>query len=102
MKNNVPPVLVTFAFLFFVLLPKAHAVSPAPDGGYPGGNTAEGTNALFSVTTGIQNTALGQQALFHLTYGNENTAVGFQTLFNNTTGTENTACGSQALAANTI
>ena len=29
-----------------VLLPGARAVSPAPDGGYPGGNTAEGQNAL--------------------------------------------------------
>jgi hypothetical protein len=26
----------------------ARAVVPAPNGGYPGGNTAEGTNALFS------------------------------------------------------
>ena len=28
------------------LLPGAQAVSPPPDGGYPGGNTAEGQNAL--------------------------------------------------------
>jgi len=28
------------------------AVSPPPDGGYAGGNTAEGTNALLSLTTG--------------------------------------------------
>jgi hypothetical protein len=41
------------------LLPNAQAVSPAPDGGYTGGNTAEGTNALFHLTTGIWNTALG-------------------------------------------
>ena len=36
----------------FGLLPKAQAVNPPPDGGYPGGNTAEGQNALFSLTTG--------------------------------------------------
>ena len=29
------------------LLPAAFAVDPPPDGGYPNGNTAEGTNALF-------------------------------------------------------
>jgi hypothetical protein len=39
------------------LLPKAQAVVPAPDGGYPNGNTAEGTNALLNLTNGIWNTA---------------------------------------------
>src|SRR5947207_5891506 len=42
--------------------PQAPAVSPAPDGGYPGNNTAEGTSALFSLTSGIDNTALGFNA----------------------------------------
>ena len=37
------PVLV-----FVGLAHIAQAVSPAPDGGYPGGNTAEGTKPLFS------------------------------------------------------
>ena len=27
------------------LLPRTHAVVPAPDGGYPGGNTADGQKA---------------------------------------------------------
>lgn len=44
----------------FGLLPGAQAVSPAPDGGYPGGNTAEGQNALFSLTSGTYNTAVGR------------------------------------------
>jgi hypothetical protein len=35
----------------------ALAVSPAPDGGYAGNNTAEGTSALFSLTSGADNTA---------------------------------------------
>jgi hypothetical protein len=37
------------------LLPKAQAVVPAPDGGYPGANTTEGgSGALFSLTTRYQ------------------------------------------------
>ena len=36
----------------FALSPTARAVTPAPDGGYPNNNTAEGDNALFSLTTG--------------------------------------------------
>ncbi len=36
----------------FALSPTAQAVVPAPDGGYPVGNTVEGQNALLSLTTG--------------------------------------------------
>jgi trimeric autotransporter adhesin len=79
----------------------AQAVVPAPDGGYPGANTAEGTNALFSLTSGIDNTALGFQALYHNTTGNNNTAEGFRALFSNTIGTQNTANGANALFSNT-
>jgi hypothetical protein len=81
--------------------PNAFGVSPAPDGGYSSGNTAEGTNALFSRTSGVWNTALGYQALYHVTTGNQNTATGFQTLFNTTTGSLSVANGSQALFNNT-
>ena len=35
----------------FALSPSAQAVDPPPDGGYPGNNTAEGDDALFSLTT---------------------------------------------------
>jgi hypothetical protein len=95
--------LITLALACFALLlaPNAFAVSPAPDGGYPGGNTAEGASALFSLSTGVQNTALGHQTLFHLTTGSQNTATGFQTLLSNTTGSSNVANGSQALYHNT-
>ena len=55
--------------------PNMQAVSPPPDGGYPGGNTAEGQNALLSLT-GTYNTAVGLFSLRTLTEGRFNTAVG--------------------------
>ena len=79
----------------------AYGVSPAPDGGYAGNNTAEGTSALFNLTSGIDNTGLGFQALFHETTGNYNTATGYRVLFSNTTGSQNTASGINALSTNT-
>jgi hypothetical protein len=82
-------------------LPTMQAVSPTPDGGYPGGNTAEGgSGALFSLTTGTNNTAVGSSALFSLTTGIQNTAVGAQALKNNTAN-DNSAEGFQALVNNT-
>src|SRR5882762_4745327 len=80
--------------------PKAQALSPAPDGGYPGGNTAEGQNALFSLTTGPYNTAVGLFSLMTITDAGYNTAIGAGTLLVNTEG-ENTATGAGALFSNT-
>jgi hypothetical protein len=61
----------------FALLPtKAQSVSPPPDGGYAGGNTAEGQQALFSLTTGTYNTAVGFLSLRSNADGNFNTAIG--------------------------
>ena len=81
--------------------PKAFGVSPAPDGGYPGGNTAEGDSALFSLTTGgVYNTANGLEALFSDTTGSQNTANGAFALPSNTTGNNNTANGFGALYNN--
>jgi len=91
--------LTMFAFLTFCLT--ALAVSPPPDGGYPGGNTAEGQNALVSRTTGGYNTALGFFSLSALTDGNFNTATGAGTLLSNTAN-ENTAMGAGALLSNTV
>ena len=91
-------VLGLLALISLALPLVAHAVSPAPDGGYAGSNTAEGTSALFSLTTGIDNTGLGYQALFHETTSNYNTATGYRVLFNNTTGSQNTASGANALS----
>ena len=45
-------ILIPFVLICVATLPGAHAVVPAPDGGYPNFNTAEGQSALFSLTTG--------------------------------------------------
>src|ERR1700719_311343 len=100
MKTSMPLVLITIALVCFALSPKAQAVSPAPDGGYPGGNTAEGQSALFSRTTGGYNTAVGFLSLRSDTTGQLNTAIGAGTLLANT-GDENTATGAGALLSNT-
>ena len=96
-----PGVFVLVAFGGLALSPMAQGVSPAPDGGYPGSNTAEGDNALFNLASGLDNTALGFDALFSNTTANFNTAVGFDALFRNTTGFQNTATGVNALIGNT-
>jgi hypothetical protein len=85
----------------FAVFPRAQAVVPAPDGGYPGGNTAEGDFALFSLTTGASNTAIGFIALASNTTGDFNTAEGSNALVTNTTGFQNTATGANALFSNT-
>jgi hypothetical protein len=92
--------LIPLVFACFALLPRAQAVLPAPDGGYPGGNTAEGTNALLSRTSGVFNTAIGLNALLKDTTGSRNTANGVNALRLNTTGTSNTAIGTNTLFVN--
>jgi Chaperone of endosialidase len=94
--------LFPLALVCFGLSPATRAVSPAPDGGYPGQNTAEGEQALLSLTTGLWNTALGFQALKSDTTGYSNTATGGRALFSNTAGIQNTANGAFALFANTL
>src|SRR5437868_2452705 len=94
-------VLVALVFTWLAFSSTAQAVTPAPDGGYPNDNTAEGDSALFSLTTGVGNTANGSQALFSVTIGDGNTASGFNALQANTSGFSNTATGIAALAGNT-
>jgi hypothetical protein len=95
--------LIAIALVCFGLAsaPNAFGVSPAPDGAYPGANTAEGQSALQNLTSGIHDTALGYQTLLGNTTGHDNVASGFQALFSNTTGNYETATGSQALFKNT-
>src|SRR6478672_9254214 len=76
--------VIALSLAGFAFLPTLRAVLPAPDGGYPGGNTAEGTNALFNLTSGTRNTALGFNTLYNDTNGSGNSATGIQALFNNT------------------
>jgi hypothetical protein len=118
MKTSIPSIITTLAFLCIGLLPKAEALNPPPDGGYPGGNTAEGQNALLNLTTGTYNTAVGffslssnVEANFNTAIGagalltntaDNNTANGAGALFSNTTGDSNTANGTFALFDNTV
>jgi hypothetical protein len=92
------------------------AVTPPPDGCYPGFTTAEGCGALNSLTTGVGNTGVGWRSLFLnstasfntgvgagaliLNNGDSNTAVGAVALLLNTSGTQNTAVGTDALVHN--
>jgi len=96
------PATAVFAFACLALSPWAQAVSPPPDGGYAGFNTAEGQNALLSLdtSTGFANTAVGAFSLQSLTEGSFNTGVGAGTLVLNT-GDSNTATGVAALLLNT-
>jgi hypothetical protein len=112
------PVFLVVTLLCFGVLQGVQAVVPPPDGGYPNFTTAEGTKALFSLTTGSANTAVGWFSLFSDTTGSfntgtgagallfntadENTAFGAAALLFNTTGINNTAVGATALLHNTI
>src|SRR6266545_4703047 len=109
--------LIALALFCAAAAPKAFGVVPAPDGGYPGGNTAEGQSALLSLTSGTYNTAVGFFSLLSNAEGkfntgvgagtllantaDENTATGAGALLSNTTGGQNTAIGAQALFSNT-
>ena len=49
LKKSTPLFLIPLVLACFALSPRAQAVTPAPDGGYPGFNTAEGFNALLAL-----------------------------------------------------
>jgi hypothetical protein len=100
MRTTIRSLVTPLVLLCVGLLPQAEAVVPPPDGGYPNFTTAEGQNALFSLTTGAANTAVGWFSLKSVTTGSFNTGVGAGTLVLNT-GAENTAIGTAALLLNT-
>jgi hypothetical protein len=91
---------ISFVAVCLALFQTSQAVSPPPDGGYPGGNTAEGQDAVLSLTSGTYNTAIGIYSLLSLTDGDFCTGVGAGTLLANT-GDNNTATGAGALLSNT-
>src|SRR5881392_3917493 len=93
-------ILFSLALLCAAVAPKLFGVSPPPDGGYPGFNTAEGQKALFSLTTGSANTAVGWFSLFSNAGGSFNTATGAASLLFNTADA-NTAFGTATLLFNT-
>ena len=78
-----------------------NGVTVGKGGGNIISNTASGSDALNSNTTGVQNTASGNQALNANTTGNNNTASGNYALYSNTLGYANTASGNEALSSNT-
>src|SRR5437667_134268 len=111
MKTIAPSILIILSLVCVALPLTAQAVSPSPDGGYPGGNTAEGSSALLSCTTGIYNNAIGIYSLLSVTTGSFNTGVGAGALLANTAfgnsallenmvGVDNTAIGDLALLNN--
>jgi trimeric autotransporter adhesin len=89
------------AIACLALVATSQAVTPAPDGGYPNANTAEGNNALSQLDTnsGAGNTAVGQSALASVQTGGANTAVGAEALARNVA-SYNTAVGGWALQHN--
>ncbi len=94
--------LIPQNLVFFSISPQKRAVSPPPDGGYPGFNTAEGQQALNFETTGVANTGLGWRALFSVGSASFNTGVGAGALvLNHGDGVDaNTAVGVAALLLN--
>jgi hypothetical protein len=107
-SRNRPPlwyrsIVIPLAFALFAVppAPNAFGVDPPPDGGYPGENTAEGEDALFSLTTGTFNTACGYEALLLNTTGGANTAIGWEAMQQTTTGLKNTVVGCDGLKNNT-
>ena len=100
MRTTIRSLVTSLILLCLRFLPQAQAVVPPPDGGYPNFTTAEGQNALFSLTTGAANTAVGWFSLKSVTTGSFNTGVGAGTLVLNN-GAENTAIGTAALLLNT-
>ena len=52
-------ILTALVLCTLALVQKSKALNPPPDGGYPGGNTAEGQGALLNLTSGTFNTAVG-------------------------------------------
>src|SRR5262249_13710246 len=91
--------LIPLILVCLAVAPQTRAVSPPPDGGYPGLNTAEGDQALFLLFGGFGNTAVGWRSEFSAVGASFNTGVGAGSLVLNN-GDANTALGTAALLLN--
>jgi len=80
---------------------KVNGLTVGRGAGGSSSNTAIGSNALFSNTTGSSNTASGVSTLYRNTTGQQNTANGQLALYSNIGGSLNTANGQGALLSNT-
>jgi hypothetical protein len=109
----IPLILVSFALCQQVQAAPTPETPDPPPGQIPLSNTADGRNALVSITTGLYNSAFGffsvlsnTDASFNTGLGagalllnnaNENTGVGAGALLTNSNGLNNTAVGTFAL-----
>jgi hypothetical protein len=102
LKQTTSVILIAAVLACLAFSPSMQALlpPPAPDGGYPNANTAEGNGALLHLTSGTQNTAAGYFALYGDETGSYNTATGALALSHTTTGSSNTAIGDAALDIN--
>src|SRR5436853_5162675 len=106
MKNRSLAILTTVLSVvtWFTFLPQTQATPdalppPPSDGCYPGFTTAEGCNALKSLTSGAGNTGVGWYSLYSDTTHSYNTGVGAGALFLNNADS-NTAVGTAAMLLN--
>src|SRR6267143_3867243 len=97
-SRNTILIAILSALACFAFLPGAKAAGPeAP--ALAGGNTADGQNALLSLTTGLYNSAFGFDAVLSLSDASFDTGIGAGALLLDTAGT-NTAVGAGALLTN--
>src|SRR6266542_4178856 len=96
------------ALVCFGLCQQVQSATDTPDpGAKPLSNTADGTNALLSLTSGLYNSAFGFDSLLSASNTSFNTGVGAGTLILNNgdptagEGVQNTAVGAGALLSNT-
>jgi hypothetical protein len=99
---------VLSALVCFGLCQQVQSATDTPDpGAKPLSNTADGVNALLSITTGLYNSAFGFDSLLANSTGSFNTGIGAGALLLNNgdptagEGINNTAVGAGALLSNT-
>jgi hypothetical protein len=64
-------------------------------------NTAIGSKAMYSTTTGFLNTSIGEKSMYSNVSGFQNTAIGQLTMYSAKDGISNTALGNEAMYSDT-